>query len=239
MTSVTINVPNIGEAEGVEVIELCIAVGDTIELEQPLIVLESDKASMEIPSPQAGQVIELLVGEGAELSEGDPILIMEILSAEDVDNIDEERPVEIRVLESLEQSDSVVNLVESQFTTEQLVEKIAKSVPSEEQVIYMPDMGGAENIEVIEICAAIGDEFEEGDSLVVVESDKASMEIPAPFAGKIVELLLKESDQVFEGIAIAKIIPNYKFTSGIKLSVDVDPINFNYCLLYTSDAADE
>ena len=207
MTSVTINVPNIGEAEGVEVIELCIAVGDTIELEQPLIVLESDKASMEIPSPQAGQVIELLVGEGAELSEGDPILIMEILSAEDVDNIDEERPVEIREHESVEQSDAVVNLVESQVPTEQQVEKIAKSVPSEEQVIYMPDMGGAENIEVIEICAAIGDEFEEGDSLVVVESDKASMEIPAPFAGKIVELLLKESDQVFEGIAIAKIIP--------------------------------
>jgi pyruvate dehydrogenase E2 component (dihydrolipoamide acetyltransferase) len=75
-------VPDIGGAEGAEVIELLVAVGDEVSLEQGLIVLESDKASMEIPSSQAGTVVEVLVEVGKELSEGDPIVLLETAAAE-------------------------------------------------------------------------------------------------------------------------------------------------------------
>lgn len=193
MTSVTINVPDIGDAEGVEVIELCVAIGDTVELEQPLIVLESDKASMEIPSPHAGKVLELLVGEGAELSEGDAILTMEVESIDAAESAVQE------------QSEKNKEPVESEVVEQEV--ETAPTAVVEEQVVLVPDTGGADNIEVIEVCVAVGDEIEEGTSLVVVESDKASMEIPAPFAGKIAELLLKEGDEAAEGTAIAKMVP--------------------------------
>ena len=88
MTHQTIVVPDIGGAEGAEVVELLVAVGDAIELEQSLIVLESDKASMEIPASHAGVITELKIAVGDELSEGDAILILELADA-DISSVDE------------------------------------------------------------------------------------------------------------------------------------------------------
>lgn len=186
-----IPVPDLGGADKVEVIEICVQIGDVVEEEQSLVVLESDKASMEIPSPKAGKVVSLKIKEGDSLSEGDAIVEMELAGD---DRSDEP------------QKDTVTEVSEP-VAVETPMEVSSTSAVSEssEQLIAVPDLGGSDSVEVIEICVAVGDDISEGDSLVVLESDKASMEIPSPVTGKIIELKLKEGDKTTEGDALAVI----------------------------------
>ncbi len=184
MSKEIIKVPDIGGAEGVEVVEICVAIGDTVEKEESLVVLESDKASMEVPSPMAGKVLAISIKEGDELSEGDIIFELETDAAEAVV---EQVPVE-----------------ESVSASEPEPEAAQESVPapvaaSSIETINVPDLGGGEDVDVIEVCVAAGDEIAEGDSLIVLETDKASMEVPAPMAGKVVSVSIKEGDTVSEG----------------------------------------
>ncbi len=189
-----IPVPDLGGADKVEVIEICVQPGDVIEEEQSLVVLESDKASMEIPSPKSGKVVSLKIKEGDTLSEGDAIIELEMSGAAVAEEPAKAEP-------QVEQEAGPV--------TESTVESAAASTPASsepsEQLIAVPDLGGSDAVEVIEICASVGDEINEGDSLVVLESDKASMEIPSPVSGKIVEIKLKEGDKASEGDALALI----------------------------------
>lgn len=187
-----IPVPDLGGADKVDVIEVCVQPGDVIEVEQSLVVLESDKASMEIPSPKAGKVVSLKVKEGDALSEGDAILELEI-AGDDA----EEAPVE----EPKAEEKPAEPEAEKEETP--VEEKSAEqSSASSEKLVPVPDLGGSDSVDVIEICVAVGDEIAEGDSLVVLESDKASMEIPSPSAGKVLEIKLKEGDKVSEGDAL-------------------------------------
>lgn len=168
-------VPDIGGAEGVDVIELCVAVGDEVAEGDSLIVLESDKASMDIPSPAAGKVVSIAVAEGDKLSEGDAILVL----ASDA-------PAEVSPSPAPAASPAPA----------------PAAVASSEMDVAVPDIGGAEGVDVIEVCVAEGDEISEGESLIVLESDKASMEVPAPKSGKVVSLKIKEGDKVSQGDAI-------------------------------------
>jgi len=188
-----IPVPDLGGADKVEVIEICVQPGDVVEEEQSIVVLESDKASMEIPSPKSGKVIGLKVKEGDSLSEGDAILEMEL-----ADGAGTEEP----------QQEVTTNVSEAVIVADSSAESATKNVVSEssEQHIPVPDLGGSDTVEVIEICAGVGDDINEGDSLVVLESDKASMEIPSPVTGKIIEIKLKEGDKTSEGDALAVIM---------------------------------
>ncbi|MCL4104315.1 UNVERIFIED_CONTAM: hypothetical protein GTU68_047277, partial [Idotea baltica] len=172
-----LKVPDIGGAEGAEVIELLVAVGDRVELEQSLIVLESDKASMEIPATAAGTIVELLVSEGQELNEGSVIVVVET-----ADSAAAELPGDVG--EALEVAAPVT----------------ADSVSKHE--VKVPDIGGSESAEVIELLVAVGDEVDLDQSLIVLESDKASMEIPSTAAGKVLELLVSEGDALSEGVSI-------------------------------------
>ncbi|MGH1373874.1 MAG: dihydrolipoyllysine-residue acetyltransferase [Cellvibrionaceae bacterium] len=185
-----IPVPDLGGADKVEVIEICVQPGDVIEEEQSLVVLESDKASMEIPSPMSGKVVSLKMNEGDTLSEGDAIIELEVSS---------DAPA-VEVAASAEPEIETVS------------EPVVEAAPSEpvvteasEQLVPVPDLGGSDTVDVIEICASVGDEISEGDSLVVLESDKASMEIPSPVSGKILEIKLKEGDKASEGDPLALI----------------------------------
>ncbi|NHO64117.1 dihydrolipoyllysine-residue acetyltransferase [Aestuariicella hydrocarbonica] len=183
-----IPVPDLGGADKVDVIEVCVEPGDVIEAEQSLVVLESDKASMEIPSPKAGKVISLKVKEGDSLSEGDAILELE-LEGEASSESDDAPAVE-----------STAEAEETAVAAD--AEEQAPAAPAgatSQQLVPVPDLGGSDSVEVIELCVAVGDEVAEGDSLVVLESDKASMEIPSPAAGKILEIKLAEGDKVSEG----------------------------------------
>lgn len=194
MTTELIRVPDIGNGEG-EVIELFVKVGDEIEAEQSLLTLESDKASMEIPAPKAGIIKSLKVQLGDRLKEGDELLELEVESAA------------VEATESAEQSQSTTE----QASEEQAESSVAPAVKSateisaEEQEIKVPDIGSAGKARVIELMVAVGDQVQAEDSLLTLESDKASMEIPSPVAGEITEVLVRLDAEVGTGDLIFKI----------------------------------
>ncbi|MEP4146640.1 MAG: dihydrolipoyllysine-residue acetyltransferase [Halioglobus sp.] len=184
-------VPDIGGAEGAEVIELLVAVGDEISVDQSLIVLESDKASMEIPSTVAGVLVELLVSEGQELAEGAPLAVIEV--AGDAAAVTEPQAVQSASPEEISAEPAPVE------STPVVEIQSADATPS---VVPVPDIGTDEAVELIELCVNVGDNVAEGDSLVVLESDKASMEVPAPHGGEITEIKVSEGDSVKQGDAL-------------------------------------
>ena len=147
----TIRVPDIGDASNVTVIEIAVSQGDTVSEGDTLIVLESDKASMEIPADASGLVGKIHVSEGSEVNEGDPICELDGLG-------------------------SVAEAPKESVPAEPLVAE-ASGAP---QLVSVPDTGSADGVTVIEIAVAVGESVAEGDTLIVLESDKASMEIPAP-----------------------------------------------------------
>ncbi|OTA17135.1 dihydrolipoamide acetyltransferase [Xenorhabdus vietnamensis] len=160
--SIEINVPDIG-ADEVEVTEILVQVGDTVEVEQSLITVEGDKASMEVPSPQAGVVKEIKVAAGDKVETGKLIMIFE-----SADGAAEAAPVQ---------------------------QAAAAPAASESKEVNVPDIGGDE-VEVTEIMVKVGDIITEEQSLITVEGDKASMEVPAPFAGTVKEIKIAAGDKV-------------------------------------------
>lgn len=190
MSRQTLSVPDIGGAEDSEVIELCVKVGDRVELEQSLIVLESDKASMEIPAEQAGVVVEVLVKEGDTLAEGAAIVVIET-DAEADDSAQTEAG-------AAPEPEPEPEPAAAPATKPGPVAEPAVAASSE-VAVPVPDIGTPDAVELIEFCVAVGDQVAEGDSLVVLESDKASMEIPAPQAGEVLSISVAVGDQVVEG----------------------------------------
>lgn len=187
MTIETIKIPDLGGANEVEVIEICVAVGDTIAEEDALLVLESDKASMEIPAPKAGVVraIQLKVGDSVAL--GDAILELDVGDA--VASVSEAAPVaDVAV--------AAAPVVETPVTAN-------ADVSTSVETVCVPDVG-SDSVEVIELCIAVGDDIAEGDSLVVLESDKASMEVPSPYSGTILAISMAVGDQAHQGVPIVE-----------------------------------
>ena len=183
MTTQTVSVPDIGGTEGAEIIEISVAVGDSVEKEQDIIVLETDKASMEIPCPVEGKVVGLSVKVGDKVSEGDALIEVDV-AGEAAAAIPSEKETK----------------AEAPAT-----EKVVTPAPtsSEEVSVLIPE--GADGAEVIEICVAVGDEVVDGDSLIVLETDKASMEVPAPQSGKVVSISIKQGDKTVEGADILRL----------------------------------
>ncbi|MEQ9464336.1 MAG: dihydrolipoyllysine-residue acetyltransferase [Haliea sp.] len=201
MAKKQVTVPDIGGAEGAEVIELLVAVGDEIELEQSLLVLESDKASMEIPSDVAGKVLQVLVKVGDELAEGAPILVVET-AGEEAGDADEPAPPRGG---QAEPAAAAAAEPEEQAATTAAADKDGGAAAEDstgavrEITITVPDIGTEDDVDLIEFSVQVGDQVEEGDSLVVLESDKASMEVPSTHAGTVVKWLVKEGTAVRQG----------------------------------------
>ncbi|MEZ9865309.1 pyruvate dehydrogenase complex dihydrolipoyllysine-residue acetyltransferase [Vibrio sp. 10N.261.51.A4] len=169
--TIEINVPDIG-ADEVEVTEILVNVGDKVEEEQSLITVEGDKASMEVPASQAGIVKEIKVAEGDSVSTGSLIMIFEAEGA-----------AAAPAAPAVEAAAPVA---------------AAPAAAAELKEVHVPDIGGDE-VEVTEIMVAIGDAVEEEQSLLTVEGDKASMEVPAPFAGIVKEIKIASGDSVSTG----------------------------------------
>lgn len=186
MSDEIIKVPDIGSGSA-EVIEICVTAGDTVDAEDSLIVLESDKATMEVPAPRAGKVTEILLQVGDSVSEGNDLLKLEG-EAESI-----EAPA---AAEPGKTAEPVAAPAPAPVSA-------APSASSVEDVL-VPDLG-AENVPVIEICVAVGDTVSEDDSLVVLESDKATMEVPSPLGGVVKEILVKEGDAMNQGDLILKL----------------------------------
>lgn len=169
--SIEIKVPDIG-ADEVEVTEVMVKVGDRIEEEQSLITVEGDKASMEVPSPQAGVVKEIKIAVGDKVQTGSLIMIFEAEGA-------------------------------AQAAPAQAVAPAPVAAPATAALkeVHVPDIGGDE-VEVTEVMVKVGDSVAEEQSLITVEGDKASMEVPAPFAGVVKEIKIATGDKVSTGSLI-------------------------------------
>ncbi len=177
----TIKVPDIGGAEGVEVIEISVKAGDVIAEGDSIVVLETDKASMEIPADVSGTVVAIKVNIGDKVSQGSVLLEVEAEGA--AASAPAPQPAEPAAAPAP-------------------VAAAPAPAASAEVNLVVPDIGGAEGVEVIEISVKVGDEVAAGDSLIVLETDKASMEIPAEAAGKIVSLAVKVGDKLSQGSVI-------------------------------------
>tara|TARA_B110000208_G_scaffold191730_1_gene259821 strand:- start:221 stop:1897 length:1677 start_codon:yes stop_codon:yes gene_type:complete len=198
MATSNMMIPDLGGAENVEVIEICVAIGDVVSEGDSIIVVETDKASMEIPASNAGTIKNIVLKEGDTCSQGDVMVEMEA-----ADVLGEASVVSGAVLtpevEAQAEIKAEVEPVDggmSNVVVESLVE-------TSERFALVPDLGGALDVEVIEVSVKVGDELAEGDSLVVLETDKASMEIPVAFAGSVLEIKVAEGDKVNVGDAIA------------------------------------
>jgi len=192
--TVEVKVPDIGGSENVEIIEVAVAEGDSVNAEDALITLESDKASMDVPSPHTGKLVSLAVKEGDTVSEGDLIGTMEI-EGEGGDEA-----------ESTPADDESAQADESaEVEAPQGDDAEEASGEPERKEIRVPDIGGSENVEIIEVAVSAGDAIDEEDPLITLESDKASMDVPSPYKGTLVEISVKVGDTVSEGDLIGYI----------------------------------
>ena len=171
--SIEIHVPDIGSDE-VDVTEILVSVGDKVEAEQSLITVEGDKASMEVPSPQAGVVKEIKVAVGDKVSTGSFIMVFEAEAA------------------------AAAPAPAAQAAAPAAPAAAAASALKE---VHVPDIGGDE-VDVTEIMVSVGDTVTEEQSLITVEGDKASMEVPSPMAGKVKEIKVAVGDKVKTGSLI-------------------------------------
>lgn len=199
MTIQNVTVPDLGGIEQVEVIEISVAVGDRVAAEDTLIVVESDKASMDIPSPAAGTIRSIGVKTGDKVSTGSPLLELDVMADENVAPLKAmPTPVNGQI------TDAVQTPVNGQITDP--VQSPAPSTTPQGgvQLIRVPDLGGMSQVQVIELSAAAGDVLAAEAPLIVLESDKASMDVPAPQAGTLVRYLVKVGDKVDSGTPIAE-----------------------------------
>ena len=172
--AIEIKVPDIG-ADEVEVTEILVKVGDKVEAEQSLITVEGDKASMEVPSPQAGVVKEIKINTGDKVETGSLIMIFE--------------------------AEGAAEAAPAPAAEKKADAQPAPAAAAQSKDVNVPDIGSDE-VEVTEILVKVGDKVEAEQSLITVEGDKASMEVPAPFAGTVKEIKINTGDKVSTGSLI-------------------------------------
>ncbi|MDK6203609.1 biotin/lipoyl-containing protein, partial [Oligella urethralis] len=194
---IEVKVPDIGDFDEVDVIEVLVAEGDRIEEDQSLITVESDKASMEIPSSAAGVVKSLKVKVGDKVSEGTVLLELE---------------PDAGVASASEPSATAENKVSTETaadTSAPVAAASASAAPADASggvvQVVVPDIGDFDEVDVIEVLVNEGDTVQEEQSLITVESDKASMEIPSSHAGRVVALRVKVGDKVAKGSLILEL----------------------------------
>lgn len=179
---IDIVIPDLGDFEDVEVIEVLVAVGDAVSKEDGLITLETDKASIDVPAPASGKIVELTVSVGDKLSTGDSIgkIFIEI-----GDTVLVTPAIEAKIL----QGDTTV-----MSSPDALTPKSAGK-----QTITVPDIGDFTDVEVIEVHVSVGDKVDIEDPLLTLETDKAAMDVPSTARGTVESVLVKVGDTVSEG----------------------------------------
>ncbi|WP_341477862.1 biotin/lipoyl-containing protein, partial [Pseudomonas viridiflava] len=185
-----IRVPDIGNGEG-EVIELMVKVGDRIEADQSVLTLESDKASMEIPAPKAGVIKAMKVKLGDRLKEGDELFELEIEGEAAA------APAEAAAPAAAEKP--------AEAAPAPAAAAPAPAAAASVQDIHVPDIGSSGKAKIIELMVKVGDSIQADQSLITLESDKASMEIPSPAAGVVESIEVKLDQEVGTGDLILKL----------------------------------
>ena len=186
-------VPDVGGDE-VEVIEICFAVGDSLEADEGIITVETDKASMDIPAPFAGELVALSVKVGDKIKEGDVIAEMKGAATSSADEAQKEAEPEQKAEPKAEQAEAPAE------------EKAPAAATSSEVIeIAVPDIGEDGEVDVIEVLVAVGDVIEAEDGLITLETDKATMDVPSPHAGTVKEVFISTGDKVKQGSIVIKL----------------------------------
>ncbi len=182
MSEQEIRVPDLGGADEVEVIEISVGAGDPVQEEDPILTVESDKASVELPAPGAGTIVRVTVSVGDKVREGDVVAVMDSAGA----------AAESAPAPEPEQAQPEAKPAPAPAAP-------ASSGGSRKETVLVPALDGFDNVPVIEINVSEGDTIGLDDPLVTVESDKATMEIPSPYQGKVERILVSEGDKLSEG----------------------------------------
>lgn len=183
MSEQEIRVPDLGGADEVEVIEISVGAGDSVQEEDPILTVESDKASVELPAPGPGTIVRVTVNVGDKVREGDVVAVMEG-GAEAAPSAPAAEPEPVPAQAAPEPAAAAAP---------------ASAGASRRETVLVPALDGFENVPVIEINVSEGDSIGLDDPLVTVESDKATMEIPSPYQGKVEKILVSEGDKLSEG----------------------------------------
>ncbi|WP_455733994.1 biotin/lipoyl-containing protein, partial [Burkholderia stabilis] len=181
--AIEVKVPDIGDYKDVPVIEIGVKVGDTVEPEQSLVTLESDKATMDVPSPVGGVVKEIKVKVGDSVSEGSLIILLEGGAAAQANG-------------------AAAPASAPAAAPAAAAPAAAPAAAGGTLEVKVPDIGDYKDVPVIEIGVKIGDTVEKEQSLVTLESDKATMDVPSPAAGVVKDIKVKVGDSVSEGTLI-------------------------------------
>ncbi|WP_107918501.1 dihydrolipoyllysine-residue acetyltransferase [Neisseria elongata] len=184
MSIVEIKVPDIGGHENVDIIAVEVKAGDTIAVDDTLITLETDKATMDVPADAAGVVKEVKVKVGDKVSEGGVILLVETAAATDA---------------------PAAPVVEAPAATAAPAPAAAPAAAGGVEVVAVPDIGGHENVDIIAVEIKVGDTVSVDDTLITLETDKATMDVPCTAAGVVKAVLVKVGDKVSEGAPIIEV----------------------------------
>ena len=191
-------VPDVGGDE-VEVIELCVAVGDNIEADEGVVTVESDKASMDIPAPFEGEIVSLSVKVGDKIKEGDVIGEMKVANGDSVDEGASE--------ENASDESSKEDAPKQEAPKEESKSDAAPAASGSSEVIEVavPDIGSDDEVDVIDVLVSVGDTIEKEDGLITLETDKATMDVPSTHAGTVKEVFISTGDKVKEGTVVIKL----------------------------------
>ncbi len=205
-------VPDVGGDE-VEVIEICVAVGDTLEADEGIVTVETDKASMDIPAPIAGELVSLNVSVGDKIKEGDLIGEMKAAGATSEAPAAEPEPAPV-----------VETAVAAAPVAEPAPAAPVAAGGSEVVDVIVPDIGEDGEVDVIDVLVAVGDEIAEEDGLITLETDKATMDVPSSHAGIVKEVLVSTGDKVKQGSLVIRLETNSGAPAAIEQPVAPAPV---------------
>jgi pyruvate dehydrogenase E2 component (dihydrolipoamide acetyltransferase) len=203
MSEQEIRVPDLGGADEVEVIEILVSAGDSVVEEDPILTVETDKASVELPSPGAGKIVKITVKVGDKIKEGDVVGMLSSDGASS-DGASDGASNEHSAPEPEPKAKDDAPAKSDDSASKPAPRK--KSGGTRTETVKVSGLDGFDNIPIIELNVSEGDDVDVEGALVTVESDKATMEIPSPFAGKIGKILVKEGDKISEGDDLLEMI---------------------------------
>ena len=233
-------IPDLGADKDVDLIEVMVNVGDVVEVEDGLITLETEKASMDVPTTHAGVVKEIFLKVGMKVNSGDLIARVESQEEQEAPVAQESTqsavakeiatptlsvetpvaktsaPMDVKAAEAELQAISAANAqVSCQFVNEQTICSVVEEV-------YVPDLGADKDVDLIDVMVKVGDTVEYEDGLITLETEKASMDVPAPFAGEVIELFVEAGMKVNSGDLIAKIVKTVVMENKIPTPASVE-----------------
>ncbi|MCT7486330.1 dihydrolipoyllysine-residue acetyltransferase [Aliarcobacter cryaerophilus] len=192
-------IPDLGADKDVDLIDVMIKVGDIVDVEDGLITLETEKASMDVPTPYKGKIVEILVKVGDKVNSGD--LIAKIEATDEVESNSNQAGEITATASKIEEPKEEVVAVSTppQFVKEQSIQSVVEEV-------RVPDLGAEKDVDLIDVMIHVGDIIVKDYSIITLETEKASMDVPAPFGGEVIEIFVEKGQKINSGDLIAKVI---------------------------------